>query len=254
MKITLIQSDLHWENITANLATFEEKIWHLSGQTDVIVLPEMFNTGYSMDTSLAEPMNLTTFKWLRQMANQTGAVVTGSYMVSEKEHYYNRMVWMRPDGNFSFYDKKHLFGLAGENQFFTSGNQKIVVEWKGWRFCPMICYDLRFPVWSRNESPFYDCVLYIASWASPRHLAWQTLLQARAIENLSYSIGVNRVGKDAENHEFLGGSAVYAFSGETIFEATHQEIIQTCVLDKEALADYRNHFRFHEDADAFSLS
>ena len=202
LKITIIQSDIHWEDVGANLAAFEEKIWQ-AGSTDVIVLPEMFTTGFTMKAkSLAEMMNLRTFKWMKQMADQTGALILGSFIAHVHERYYNRLLWMEPGGNFKTYDKRHLFRMANEHTVYSQGESLLIGHWKGWRICPLICYDLRFPVWSRNrwnatlKRSSYDLLVYVANWPEVRAAAWETLLRSRAIENLSYCVGVNRVGTD----------------------------------------------------------
>lgn len=256
LTLTLVQTPLHWESPAANRAMLEEKLSDLEQPTDVIVLPEMFTTGFSMAApQLAEPMNLHTFKWLHQMASVTGAAVTGSYIVSENGRYYNRLLWMQPDGQYFAYDKKHLFGLAGEGESYQAGEQRLVVEWRGWRICPLICYDLRFPVWSRNTYDngiaSYDLLLYVANWPQPRRLAWQTLLRARAIENQSYVAGVNRVGTDAKGHAYTGDSAAINYLGETLWDGGDAETTATLTLNREALLDFRQRFPFHQDADAF---
>jgi predicted amidohydrolase len=266
LKVTLIQSSLHWEDPVANMAMFEEKIWQLQGQTDLIVLPEMFTTGFSMNAAaLAEHMNMTTFKWLKQQAAQTGAVVTGSYIVKDKENYYNRLIWMRPDATFEVYDKRHLFRMAEEHQTYAAGKLRIIPVLKGWRICPLICYDLRFPAWSRNshitsaspshpQEPVYDCLLYIANWPAVRSSAWNTLLQARAIENVCYVMGVNRVGNDAKGHAYSGDSALISPKGERIFYQADKEIIQTVTLDADELNSFRQKFPAYLDADSFFLN
>ena len=254
INLTLIQSDIYWEDITANLAAFEEKIWKISEQTDVIILPEMFTTGFSMSTkSIAESMNMTTFKWMKQLSIQTGAVITGSYIVTANHNYFNRLIWMQPDGEFLFYDKKHLYRNSGESLNFVAGKEKIIPTWRGWKFCPLICYDLRFPIWSRNiwknEQSLYDCLIYVANWPEPRHNAWQTLLKARAIENLSYCVGVNRIGKDENRLKYLGGSSLIDFKGNIIFEAENNNEIITLSLDRKKLNDFRAEFPFYLDTD-----
>ena len=213
LSVTLIQADLHWQNPTANLAMLEEKIWEIVDKTDLIILPEMFTTGFTMEApAYAEPMNFTTMKWMKQQAAQTGAVVTGSCIIKEKGHYFNRLLWVEPNGEVDTYDKRHLFRMAKEDETFTMGQTRIVKEWKGWRICPLICYDLRFPVWSRNEQledgMDYDLLLYVANWPAARISAWDTLLQARAIENLSYVVGVNRVGEDENGKTYNGHSLI----------------------------------------------
>lgn len=254
LKIALIQSDLHWENKEANLAMFEEKIWQIDEQVDVIVLPEMFNTGFSMDNLfLAEPMNLTTFKWMKQVAAQTNALILGSYMVREKEQFYNRLIWMQPDGEFSIYDKRHLFRLMDEDERYVEGQEALIKNWKGWNICPMICYDLRFPVWSRNINLGYDLLIYIANWPVPRLNAWDTLLQARAIENLAYCVGVNRVGKDGNEVPFHGHSAAIDFKGNVISHLGEDEKIEVVTIDKKPLEAFRKKFPVYLDADKFQI-
>lgn len=254
LRLTIIQSSLYWEDIPANLAMLEEKIWRIKQPTDLIVLPEMFNTGFTMNApALAEPMNLHTFKWMKQQAAHTGAVVTGSYIVKEKEQYYNRLVWMRPDGRFETYDKRHLFRMANEHQTFSGGSKRLVTEWKGWKICPLICYDLRFPVWSRNINGEYDLLLYVANWPKARRQAWKTLLSARAIENLAYTVGVNRVGMDGRSFLYSGDSAVYNYKGEVLFEQEESEVSHTLTLDKKELTAFRTLFPAFLDADDFIM-
>jgi len=255
LTVSLIQSDLHWENIPANLAMFEEKIWQIGQATDLILLPEMFTTGFSMNAAkLAEPMNLTTFKWLRQQAEQTKAVVVGSYIVQVKGQYFNRLIWMPPDGQFKIYDKRHLFRLAGEDAAYTAGTARLVVELKGWQICPMICYDLRFPIWSRQSPSLqYDLLIYLANWPLPRNHAWNTLLRARAIENLAYCVGVNRVGTDAAGKSYMGESAMLNFKGEELFYQKDEPVIATRTLDLGELRSFRQQFPFDRDADRFTV-
>ncbi|CCH56450.1 Nitrilase/cyanide hydratase and apolipoprotein N-acyltransferase [Fibrisoma limi BUZ 3] len=265
MNITLLQPNLHWHDPVANRAMLEEHIFSLPEPTDLIVLPEMFTTGFTMDArAVAEPMLLTTFRWLKQMAAQTKAVVTGSYVVQEDGNYYNRLIWMEPDGTFDTYDKRHLFRMAGEDQVYTAGTRRLVKDWKGWRICPLICYDLRFPVWSRNRgdavaldanSPQveYDVLLYVANWPSARRNAWNTLLQARAIENLSYVIGVNRVGEDGNGLPYAGESAVIDFKGDILFRHADSETVHQQTLSLDELRAFRNKFPAYLDADAFDI-
>ena len=252
LKLTLIQSDIHWHEVNANLAMFEEKIWQIEEETDIIVLPEMFNTGFTMDTSLAEPMNFTTFKWMKQMAAQTGAVVTGSFIVKDGDECYNRLIWMQPDGIFQEYDKRHLFRMANEHNHFDFGKDRIVVEWKGWKICPLVCYDLRFPVWSRNLNLEYDVLLYVANWPAVRVSAWDALLKARAIENVSYSVGLNRVGNDGNDIPYNGHSGAYSPKGETIAFSEKEEIMSIS-LNAEALFAFREKFPAHLDGDRFAI-
>jgi omega-amidase len=254
LKITIIQSDLHWENPGANISMFEEKIWKIREQADVIVLPEMFTTGFTMNApALAEPMNLTAFKWMKQQAAQTGAVVTGSLIIKEKDRYFNRLIWMQPDGKFFMYDKRHLFRMAEEHQIYSPGREKLLVEWKGWKIRPLICYDLRFPVWSRNRQNEYDLLIYVANWPEARRLPWKTLLQARAIENLSYVVGVNRIGKDGKGITYCGESSIISPKGEVLWQKESSEEIVTYALSKAELASFRAKFPADRDADEFTL-
>lgn len=259
MHITLLQPNLYWHDPVANRAMLEERIFSLSEPTDLVVLPEMFTTGFTMEArSVAEPMNLTTFRWLKQMAAQTGAVVTGSYVVQEGGHYFNRLIWMQPDGQFDTYDKRHLFRMAGEDASYTAGTRRIVKEWKGFRICPLICYDLRFPVWSRNTNGqsqdfAYDLLLYVANWPAARRNAWNTLLQARAIENLSYVVGVNRVGTDGNGHPYAGDSAVIDFKGDILFRHSETEIVHQQTLSLDELRAFRERFPANRDADGFTI-
>jgi omega-amidase len=261
LKITLIQSDLHWEDIEANLAMFEEKIWQIGkNATDVIILPEMFTTGFTMNASkLAEHMNMRTFKWMKQMADQTGALILGSYIVTVHERYYNRLLWMEPGGNFKTYDKRHLFRMANEHKTYSPGESLLISTWKGWKICPLVCYDLRFPVWSRNKWDFnnrrlsYDLAIYIANWPTARVEAWSTLLKARAIENLGYVVGVNRVGQDGNGIEHNGHSAIISPKGDAIFTNEGMETTRTMELSANALQAFRDRFPAYLDADDFNL-
>jgi omega-amidase len=261
LKITLIQSDLHWEDIEANLAMFEEKIWQIGkNATDVIVLPEMFTTGFTMNASkLTEHMNMRTFKWMKQMADQTGALVLGSYIVTVHERYYNRLLWMEPGGNFKTYDKRHLFRMANEHKTYSSGESLLISTWKGWRICPLVCYDLRFPVWSRNKWDHnnrklsYDLAIYVANWPTTRIDTWDTLLKARAIENLSYVVGVNRIGQDGNGIEHNGHSAIISPKGDQIFINEGMETTRTMELNANALQAFRDRFPAFLDADDFNI-
>jgi len=260
LKFTLIQSELHWEDAEANLSMFEEKIWQIGGSTDVIVLPEMFTTGFTMAAhKMAEHMNMRTFKWMKNMADQTGALILGSYIVTVHDRFYNRLLWMEPGGNFKTYDKRHLFRMANEHKIYSSGESLLVASWKGWRICPLICYDLRFPVWSRNrweatlKRPSYDVAVYVANWPTARIDAWDTLLKARALENLSYIVGVNRVGQDGNGIEYNGHSAVISPKGEVIFSNEGVEAIRTLELSANSLSAFRDRFPAYLDADDFTI-
>lgn len=260
LKITIIQSELHWEDAEANLSMFEEKIWQISGNTDVIILPEMFTTGFTMSSAkMAEHMNMRTFKWMKNMADQTGALIMGSFIVSVHDRYYNRLLWMEPGGTFKTYDKRHLFRMANEHKSFASGESLLISTWRGWRICPLICYDLRFPVWSRNrwdiaaKRPSYDVAVYVANWPTARIDAWDTLLKARAIENLSYVVGVNRIGQDGNGIEYNGHSAVISPKGEAIFSNEGTEITRTLELSANSLHAFRDRFPAYLDADDFTI-
>lgn len=259
LTVTLIQTSLYWHQIDANLAMLEEKIWQIGQSTDLIILPEMFSTGFTQEAaSLAEPMNSLTFRWMKQQAAQTQAVVVGSYIVREQQDFYNRLLWMKPDGSFSFYDKRHLFRMAKEDQTFTAGRTQLIEGWKGWKVCPLICYDLRFPIWSRNytqdnNSLAYDLLLYVANWPAARSQAWEMLLRGRAIENSCYTIGVNRVGEDGNRVSYAGSSLVADCRGNVLANLSDQDCIHTIQLSYSDLVNYRQKFPVHLDADRFSI-
>jgi omega-amidase len=260
LNITLLQSDLHWQSVEANLAMFEEKIWQINEPTDLIILPEMFNTGFSMEVEkLAEPMNSKTFRWMRQMARQTQAVVTGSFIVRERIKFFNRLIWMEPSGDYDFYDKRHLFRMAEEHQSFSAGSQRLVKELKSWKICPLVCYDLRFPVWARNKADKdtgkldYDLLIFVANWPQARINAWNTLLPARAVENLCFTAGVNRVGMDGKGIIYNGNSMVINPKGEKIEDLSDKEKISQVCLNYGELIKLREKFPTHLDADDFNL-
>lgn len=255
LKITIIQSELHWENSEANRAMFSEKIQNIEGETDLIVLPEMFTTGFSMNAEkLAEPNNGETLRWMIQEAQKNNCAITGSVIISEENNYYNRLFFVSPDGSFQKYDKKHTFTLAKENETYSAGTERLIVNYKGWKICPLVCYDLRFPVWARNTVD-YDVLIYVANWPKVRTLAWDTLLRARAIENMAYCIGVNRVGFDGNDHEYIGHSAVYDVLGKQILTANFEtEFTETVTLEKENIENNRKHLQFLNDRDSFTLT
>jgi omega-amidase len=254
LKIVAVQTDLFWEDKTANLANLEEKLASINTSPDLIILPEMFNTGFSMDTKqLAEPMNFTTFKWMKQMAAKHEAVIIGSYIVNENGQNYNRLIWIEPNGDFDTYDKRHLFRMGGENEHYSAGKKRIIKNLKGWNICPLICYDLRFPVWSRNKNCEYDILIYIANWPKPRAHIWSNLLIARAIENQSYIIGVNRVGIDGTGLVYSGDSAIIDFKGQTLVSETEKESILYYEINKKELLDFREKFPAYLDADDFEI-
>jgi len=253
LRITTIQTTLFWEDITANLNQLSDKLSALIGLSDIIILPEMFTTGFSMNPAkFAETPDGKTLTWLKQQAKKTNAVITGSYIVKENNHYYNRLVWMQPDGNFQAYNKKHLFSLSEEPKHYTAGQQKLIVNYKGWKICPLICYDLRFPVWSRNIEN-YDLLIYVANWPEKRAHHWRSLLMARAIENQSYTVGVNRVGHDGNQFYHSGDTSVIDYAGNLLVHTAHVENTTTIELTYQKQQDFRNRFRFLADKDAFEL-
>ncbi|MCE7068891.1 amidohydrolase [Dyadobacter sp. CY327] len=255
LSVALIQTDLFWENTTANLATLEEKIATLSGPVDIIVLPEMFNSGFTMNTAAAEPMNFTTTRWMKQMAAQANALVIGSFAVKEEGRFYNRLMCVAPDGSYVFNDKKHLFSFGNEHLTYTPGKSRLIINYKSWKVCPLVCYDLRFPVWSRNSaSDPYDILIYIANWPARRAHAWNTLLKARAIENQSYVVGVNRVGSDANGLTYQGDSVALDYLGEPLSMLANAETEKIVTFHKGDLDAYRVAFPALNDADDFQIN
>ncbi|MFY0687949.1 MAG: amidohydrolase [Cyclobacteriaceae bacterium] len=260
LRVAILQHALCWEQIDANLAQFEEQIWQIEKEIDLLVLPEMFTTGFTMTpTNVAEPVNGRTMTWMKQMAKQLSAVVMGSYVVNVKGTFRNRMYAVWPNGENLFYDKKHLFSLAGEDQGYEAGRDRVIFDIDGWRVMPQICYDLRFPVWTRSKSAVeelyeYDLLVYSANWPSPRVHAWNTLLQARAIENQCYVIGVNRTGSDELNNDYPGKSGVYDYLGEGIEVLDHQPGNIVAELDGAGMHSFRKRYPFQVDADGFDLS
>lgn len=254
LKVTIVQSDLSWESPEENLENFSNKIHAISEETDIVILPEMFTTGFSMNAEiLAENQPGTTLNWMRQLASKKNAAITGSIIVKEEGFFYNRLYFVFPDGSFQQYDKRHTFTLAGEHKIYAAGAKKIIIDFRGWRICPLICYDLRFPVWARNTED-YDLLIYVANWPEKRIAAWDALLKARAIENMAYCAGVNRIGEDGNGHPYVGHSAVYDVLGEQIskrdFEASFTQTIQ---LSKSDLENYRKQLQFLNDRDDFTL-
>ena len=238
LNMCIIQADLHWEDIDANLSMFEEKIWRIGEAVDGIILPEMFNTGFTMKPeALAEVEGLKTHRWLLQMAAQKKALVGGSYMVKVGGQYFNRFVAALPDGSFHTYDKRHLFHYTQENRFFQPGTKRQIIPYKGWKICPLICYDLRFPTWSINHfdglAYDYDLLIYVSSWPAARIQAWDILLKARAVENQSYTLGVNRVGKDGHGYAYPGHSAMYDYAGNALAALGEAEGTATRYLEKK---------------------
>ncbi|HWY10638.1 MAG TPA: amidohydrolase [Bacteroidia bacterium] len=263
MKVTLIQTALHWEDRQKNLAHFDTLVNSIKEPTDLIVLPEMFSTGFTMDpVKLADPLNGPSLQWMAKKAKEKNAAITGSVAVNDNGNYYNRLFWVEPNGNVNTYDKRHLFRMAGEDKHYAMGFRKIITKLKGFNICPLICYDLRFPVWSRNTfiktngvpTASYDVLIYVANWPEVRSYPWKQLLIARAIENQCYVIGVNRIGKDGNGFAHSGDSMVINPRGEIISKIkANEESIETVTLDKTYLDDFRKAFPVGLDADSFDI-
>ncbi len=253
MKTALIQTSLFWENPNKNRVYITEKINSISQYVDLIVLPEMFTSGFTMNPrTAAETMKGETISWLKEIAKTKNCAITGSLVIEENGNYYNRLVFVFPSGEIYHYDKRHLFTLAGEDKVYTSGKDKLIVDYKGFKICPLICYDLRFPVFSRNVED-YDVLIYVANWPKPRVNAWDILLKARAVENMSYVIGVNRIGVDENNLEYVGHSQAIDFLGNFIQEPHQTEEIFIVELNKEQLLETRKKLAFLNDKDEFTL-
>lgn len=263
LSITTIQTDIYWENKSANLEMLTKKMETIPPGAEIVILPEMFSTGFSMQSAqLAEPMDGSTVKWMKKIASAHKIILTGSVIIEEGGRFFNRLIWMQPDGKYGFYDKRHLFAFASENGSYTAGRKRLIASVKGWKINLQICYDLRFPVWIRQQydihnnpakEPEYDLIIFVANWPESRKHAWKTLLQARAIENQCYVVGVNRVGKDGNNIYHSGDSMVVDPLGETLYARANQEEINTIILHKEKLAEVRSKFPFGKDAEFFSI-
>lgn len=254
LKFTLIQPDIVWEDKNANLAQYESFMDGVQEQMEVVVLPEMFSTGFSMSPEkLAEPMEGPTVQWMKDNARKRRCIITGSVIIEENGNFYNRLLWVQPDGHIGQYDKRHLFGYANEHEHYTAGEKRLIVSVKGFRICLQVCYDLRFPVWARNRDEEYDVLLYVANWPERRSMPWKTLLQARAIENMSYVIGVNRVGTDGNGIMHSGDSSVFDPLGGQVWEHTGTAICHTLSIEKVKITDARAHFSFLKDADKFII-
>jgi predicted amidohydrolase len=289
LTITTIQSNLHWEDKTANLQMFEEKIKGLQQRTEVVVLPEMFSTGFSMQPEkLAEKMDGPSVSWMKKLSAERKIILTGSLIIEEEGNFYNRLVWMLPNGQYGYYDKRHLFGFAREDQHYAPGSKRLIASVKGWKINLLVCYDLRFPVWSRQktaassladlvasemeahdlpipppqevgssvteQSPEYDVLIYVANWPERRNHAWKTLLQARAIENQCYVVGVNRVGNDGNGIYHSGDSMIVDALGAVIYTKANDEDVFTTTLQKESLEEVRSKLPFLKDADRYIIA
>lgn len=267
LTITTIQANLIWENKQANLQMLEAKIDSIQQPTEIVVLPEMFSTGFSMQPELfSDTMDGETVNWMKRMAITKKIILTGSIIIKDESNYFNRLIWMLPNGQYGYYDKRHLFAFAQEDQHYTAGKKRLIASVKGWKINLQICYDLRFPVWARQSPPLplesglggelipeYDLLIYVANWPQKRSHAWKTLLAARAIENQCYVIGVNRVGNDGNNIYHSGDSMVINPLGETLYQKADEEDIHTLTLQKADLEEVRNRFPFWKDGDDFTL-
>ncbi|REG89683.1 amidohydrolase [Winogradskyella sediminis] len=254
LKVAIIQTELTWENPEENRRLLSYKIDAILSPVDVIVLPEMFTSGFTMNPSaVAETMEGETLNWLRSKAKQRQALIMGSLVISENNKFYNRMVCVEPSGTITTYDKRHTFTLAGEHNVYTAGTEKVILNYKDWKICPLICYDLRFPVWARNTEN-YDLLIYVANWPKVRISAWDALLKARAIENMTYCIGVNRVGQDGNKHHYCGHSVAYDVLGNRMDNLPdNKEATEIVILDKDVITKYREKLNFLNDRDNFSL-
>ena len=263
LTITTIQTNLLWEEKSANLRLLEQKIAGIEEKTEIVVLPEMFSTGFSMrPEALAETMDGETVEWMKRVSRENGIVLTGSIMIEEDGNYFNRLIWMLPNGQYGHYDKRHLFAFGDEDQHYSAGNKRLIASVKGWKINLLICYDLRFPVWARQappplgevgRGPEYDVLIYVANWPERRSHAWKTLLCARAIENQCYVVGVNRVGSDANNVYYSGNSLIIDPLGQVLYHMADEEDVNTITLQKEMLEEVRSKFPFWKDADSFNI-
>ena len=254
LNVTLVQTELVWEDPAANRAHFDDVLAPLAGTTQVVVLPEMFSTGFTMaGPRLAEPMNGPSVDWMRGQAARLNAHVAGSLIIGEAGKVYNRLVWATPEGTLYTYDKRHLFRMSGEHEVYAAGETLLTVPVGAWRIRPFICYDLRFPIWTRNCGQAYDLGLFVANWPAPRAGHWKALLTARAIENQAYVVGVNRVGRDGNGHAYAGDSMVLDPQGQAVFQARDNAVVQAVDLDRTALEEYRQTFPAWRDADAWPL-
>jgi omega-amidase len=263
LNISIVQNDLKWEDKKANLASFENMIAAHKEKMEVVFLPEMFSTGFSMQPSgHAESMDGESVQWMKRIAAEKKIILGGSLIISENGEYYNRLIWMLPNGDFGFYDKRHLFAYAGEDQAYSSGNKRLIASVKGWKLNLQVCYDLRFPVWARQTVPMnendndaeYDVLVYVANWPEKRIHAWKTLLQARAIENQCYVVGVNRIGDDANGNHYTGDSMIVDPLGQPLLQAENKQNVFTYTLQSDQLNHVRQKLPFLRDADPFIIA
>ena len=255
LKITLIQSNLFWEDKITNIKQFTNRIFDLTDETDLYILPEMFSTGFSMNSEkLAETMDGFTVTWMKEVAMVKNTAICGSVIITENNEIFNRFLFVEPNGNVQFYNKAHLFRMAEENKYYSAGNERIIIDYKGWKIAPFVCYDLRFPVWlKRTENYDYDLMILVASWPEKRVTHWQVLTQARAIENQCYVVGVNRVGDDGNGLHYSGNSMVIGPLGEVIYEKSDLEEIHSSTLERAYLDEVRKNFPFWMDGDNFLI-
>jgi len=254
LKVTVFQAYLYWENIDKNLQNISLRLSTIREKTNLVILPEMFSTGFTMDAErLAEPMNGKTMKWMQKTAAQYDCVITGSIIIKDNNKYYNRLIWMRADGSFECYDKRHLFALGKEHETYTPGDKRLIVELNGWKICPMICYDLRFPVWTRNANSEYDLLIFVANWPERRALHWRTLIPARAIENQAYVIAVNRVGHDGNEVYHSGDSTCISPMGDVVYYKRDEDDLYTFPIIAEEIKKVRRALPFLKDMDAFEI-
>jgi len=253
LKLSLLQTPLHWHDPAANRAALELLLDAAPEDSELVVLPEMFTTGFTMDApAQAETMQGATLRWLREQAHARRLTLTGSLVIEDRGRYFNRLIWMPPDGRAGWYDKRHLFRMAGEHEVYSSGRGRRIFQLRGWRILPLVCYDLRFPVWSRGADQF-DLLLYVANWPRARRSAWTSLLPARAVENLCYALGVNRVGRDGKGIDYAGDSGAWDYLGNTLVDAGDATGVFPVTLDGAALVRYREKFPAHRDADRYAL-
>lgn len=256
LRISLLQFPIEWEQKEKNLQACESRLKGNKGKTDLVVLPEMFTTGFSMNAqSLAEDVNGETISTVKHWASSFDMAVTGSFIACEDGHYYNRAFFITPDGQTYYYDKRHLFSMAGETKIYTAGSKRPIISYRGWNICLQICYDLRFPVWSRNQDHAYDLLIYMANWPEVRSSVWQPLLQARAIENQTYVCGVNRTGVDGKGFNYIGGSVLFSPKGERMGCAyNRKQCLLTRTLSADKLASFRRKFPVANDQDSFQIN
>ncbi|NNE31521.1 MAG: amidohydrolase [Winogradskyella sp.] len=255
LKVAILQTNLVWESPTENRRLLDQKIKGLPQDVDLILLPEMFTSGFTMNANkVAETMNGETIFWLKTQAKSRMAAIAGSLVIQENNRFFNRLVFADPEGKITTYDKRHTFTLAGEHKTYTAGKEKVILDYKGWKICPLVCYDLRFPVWARNTED-YDLLFYVANWPKMRIAAWDSLLKARAIENMAYCVGVNRVGLDGNEYEYSGHSATYDVIGNRIDTLPkNEEAVEIVTLEKSHIKKYREKLNFLNDRDSFNLT